>query len=388
MQNSFKGLHRSYILSILEYDNFCGIIINKLFTDVRCIKRRSCRMKKITALILIVALFTLMFTGCIPKAQTEQPKPEKKLEDKSENKEDIPEETEKIALRSVVLSGTTAMSMAKILKEKPAIFKSEIEHEIIKAPDLMAAKIISGEADFAVIPTNLAAKLYNKGVPYKLAASTVWGVLYVTSSENIDGWEGLKGKEIYTIGKGLTPDILFRYLLKENGLDPEKDVKLIYLPSPQELAQTLISEKGKVGIVPEPMLTAVLMKNQNFNIYIDLQEEWKKTTGIDSYPQTSLIIKNEIIEKYPNIIDEFLTKYEESINWVNENKADAGEVIETLNIGLKAKIAEKSIPGSNLKYVDAQEARPAVEKFLKVLMDFSADSIGGKLPDENFYLQR
>lgn len=36
----------------------------------------------------------------------------------------------------------------------------------------------------------------------------------------------------------------------------------------------------------------------------------------------------------------------------------------------------------------AIDAKPAVEKYLKVLQGNSPDSIGGKLPDENFYYQK
>lgn len=344
-------------------------------------------MRRFIALVLVLSLFILMFTGCSPTVEDTKPTPEEKYEDHAQdnNKERL----EKITLKVAAPSGPTTVSLVKMFKENPRLDENvEVNYESVKSPDLLAAKIISGEVDFAVIPTNLAAKLYNKGVPYKLASSTIWGVLYVAGSENIEGWEDLKGKEIVTIGRGLTPDILFRYLASKNGLNPDEDIKLNYLPAPQELAQTMISGKSKVGILPEPMLTTVLMKNQDTKIYIDMQEEWKKLTQKEAYPQSSLIIKNETIEKYPEIVDKFLAEYENSIKWVNENPAEAGAYVEELNIGLKAKIVEKAIPRSNIRYVKVSEARPAIEEFLKVLMDFSPESIGGKLPEDEFYMER
>ncbi|WP_432407480.1 ABC transporter substrate-binding protein [Wukongibacter sp. M2B1] len=344
-------------------------------------------MRRIIALILALALFTVMFVGCTQKPIQEESKSEAKMNE--EEKTDEPKEMEPVALKVSSPGGPLAVSLVKMFKEKPSLGENvEVSYEAVKSPDVMAAQIIKGEADFAVIPTNLVAKLHNKGVPYKLAASTVWGVLYVASSEEIEGWESLKGKEIYTIGRGLTPDILLRYLLTKNGLDPEKDVTIKYLAGPQELSGFMITGKASIAVVPEPMLSAVLMKNKDVKVVLDVQEEWEKITGNSSYPQSSLIVKNELIENHPEIVEKFLTKYEESIAWVNENPAEAGKYVEELEIGLKAVLAQKAIPGSNLKYVDASEARDAIEEFLKVLVDFSAESIGGELPKDELYFQR
>ncbi|WIF94006.1 ABC transporter substrate-binding protein [Caminicella sporogenes] len=341
-------------------------------------------MKKIISLSLILTLFALVFTGCLPASENTKPDEEKQEKNVVDEKEN-----EKITLKVAAPSGPTTVSLIKMFKDKPSLGNNiEVIYESVKSPDLLAAKIISGEVDFAVVPTNLAAKLYNKGVPYKLAAPTIWGVLYVAGTENVEKWNDLKNKEVVTIGRGLTPDILFRYLLSKNGLNPDEDLKLNYLSSPQELAQTMIAEKNTIGIIPEPMLTTVLMKNKDIKIYIDMQKEWKKITGYESYPQSSLIIKNEVLEKHPKVVDKFLTEYENSIKWVNDNPDKAGTYVEDLNIGLNAKIVEKAIPRSNIKYVDASNAKSAIREYLKVLFDFSPKSIGGKLPEDEFYFER
>lgn len=349
-------------------------------------------MKKIIALVLTLSMLTLVFAGCAPKQEEnppepEQTAPEEKAEEQDKDKGEK-EENEKTELKVSVLSGPTAISMAKLLEEKPSMGGTDIKYEVVTAPDVMTARIVSKEADFAVVPTNLGAKLHNKGLDYKLAASTVWGVLYLVSSEEITSWEDLKDKKIATIGKGLTPDILFRYLATENGMKPDEDFNISYIASPQELAQTMIAGKNTVAVMPEPLLSAVLMKNKDVKVRLDLQKEWEKITGDESYPQSSLIVKGEIVEKYPEIVDEFLNKYKENIGWVNENPAEAGKIIEGLDIGLKAKLAEKAIPGSNLKYVGAKDARSSIEGYLKVLKDFSPDSIGGELPKDEFYMEK
>ncbi len=358
---------------------------------------RRINMKKYISIILVLSLIMLSLAGCTQTPQSD-------VNESSENNgnqenQEIEETTdkgeesvdEKVNLKAVVLSGPTAITMAKLFKDEPEFKEADIDYEIINAPDLMTARLLSGEADFAVISTNLGAKLYNNGKDkfnYKLAVSSVWGVLYIISSEEIGSWEDLKGKDVVTIGKGLTPDMVFRYLAQENGLNPDEDLNIEYLPSPQELAQTMISGKSKTAIMPQPLLSAVLMKNKDVKVALDLQNEWEKTTGLQSYPQSSLIIKNDVIDKYPELVNDFLDKYKESIEWTNENPSEAGTVVEGLDIGLSAKIAEMAIPGSNLRFVNASEARGAIDEYLEVLKNFSPESIGGELPSDEFYMER
>jgi len=345
-------------------------------------------MKRLIALLLVLSLVGLIIAGCSTKDQPQGDILEESQQGQGEEDAEKDTTTENVGIKVVTPGGPTTVSLIKMIKEKPVLGKNvEVEYEIIDSTDLLASKILSNEADFIVAPTNLISNLYNKGVKYTLGASTVWGVLYVAGSEDINSWDDLKGKELATIGRGLTPDILFRFILKENGLDPDKDVTLTYYSGPQELAQIMIAGKNSLGVVPEPVLTTVKTKNENIKTIFDLQKEWEKVTGKFSYPQSALFIKNEIIEKYPDVVEAFLQEYEESINWVNENRSTAGEWVEELNIGLNAKVVEKAIPGCNLRYMTAQESKEYLEEYLKVLLDFSPDSIGGKIPDEGLYLK-
>ena len=130
-------------------------------------------------------------------------------------------------------------------------------------------------------------------------------------------------------------------------------------------------------------------KKEDAKIVLDLQEEWAKISeGDDSYPQAGLMIKNELIENHPELVKDFLAKYEESIQWVNENPAKAGEYSEELKTGLNAQIVEKAIGRSNLIYKNAEESKEPLEVYYNILFGFSPELIGGKLPDEGFYYKK
>ncbi|WP_026478654.1 ABC transporter substrate-binding protein [Alkaliphilus transvaalensis] len=336
-------------------------------------------MKKIIGIILILSFTLGILAGCTSNVNSE--------EDTNEVESKV---LENVSINVAAPSGAPTLSMIKMFKENPSFGEHvNISYESVKSPDLMASRIISGEIDIAVVPTNLAATLYNRGVDYKLAASSVWGILYIVGTEEITGWEDLRGKEIHTLGRGLTPDIVLRYLLSSNGIDPDEDVTLTYLGEATELASTFIAGRSTISVIPEPALSNVMLKKEDTVILLDLQEEWsKQNEGNASYPQASLIIKNELIEKHPEFIEMFLEEYENSIDWLSLNGEKAGEYSEALETGLSKGAVVNGLNRSNINYQDSKVARESIEKYLKVLFDYSSETVGGKLPDEGFYFER
>lgn len=286
--------------------------------------------------------------------------------------------------------GIPALTMAKLAKENPSIDKdTTIDYEMQNTPDALVAKVINGEADIAIVPSNLAAQVYNKKLPYKLAATCGWGSLFVVSTQSLKNYNYLKGKRIYNIGQGLTPDIIFKYILSKNNVNSNKDVKITYLNSATELAPTFISGKSKIAVIPEPMLTNVLMKKSDAKIYFDLNKEWKKLTGSkNGYPQSSLIIKKDLIDKNRKFVDEFLVEYKESIEWANKNPDKLGQYAEGLKLSMGKEVVKNAIGRANMKYVDIKDCKKDYESFYKVLLNFAPKSIGGKLPDEGLYMEK
>ncbi|MCT4619462.1 MAG: ABC transporter substrate-binding protein [Marinisporobacter sp.] len=331
-------------------------------------------MKKILSFMMIlVLLFTIV--GCSKQ----------EVKDESVKEEKV---VEKQVVKIAGLKGPTSIGMIKMFEEKPLLGENiDASYEVAATPDLLVSKILSKEVDFAALPTNVAAKLYNKGAGYKLAAVNTLGVLYMmTQGEEINNWEELKGKKINVIAKGSNPDVIFKYLLEKNGLDPEKNVMLDYTLSHAELAQAVAAGKIDIAVLPEPFVTMVSMKNENAKIVMNIQKEWKKALGEDAaLLQGCLVVREEFAQKNPEVVKNFLVEYEKSIDWVNENTKEAGMLVEKHGIGMKAKMAELAIPRCNIVFKDTQNSQKTVDEYLKVIYDFSAKDVGGKLPDENFY---
>jgi len=342
---------------------------------------RQFSTKKLILILLTIAAIAISSAGCSNNKRGNS--------DKAETTRDAMQKQE-ISLKVVVPSGVPAMSMIKMIYEKPEITDyTTVEYEIIEATDVLNSRLLAGEADIAVVPTNFAAQIYNKGIKYELAVPSVWGIFYMVGTEEFSGWESLKGKEIYTIGRGLTPDITTRFILKKHGIDPDNDVTLTYLSGATELAPNFISGKSKLSIMPEPMLSTVLSKKQDAVIIVDFQKEWAEATGLgDSYPQASLVVKKELADNHPEVVESFINEYKKSIEWLYTDPQKAGQYAEELKTGIAADIVPAALPRMNIKFVSSDEGRQAVEAYLQVLLDSSPEMIGGKLPDESFYYKK
>ncbi|MBU5311842.1 ABC transporter substrate-binding protein [Tissierella carlieri] len=326
-------------------------------------------MKKTLLLYLFLIIVILGFTGC--------------------NKLDTLQKEPKI-IKFSYQDGTPALTAAKLAKENPIIDENiTIEYEMEKSPDLLVTKILKGEADIAIVPSNLAAQAFNKELPYKIVGTSVWGSLYLASTEDIKDFEELKDKEIYTFGKGLTPDIVLRYVLSKNGIVPDKNVKITYLNAASEVGPIFISGKSNLAVLAEPLLTTVTMKKQDTKVIFDLNQEWANATGVTKgYPQASLIIKEDLIKNNIEFVKEFIDIYEESRKWAKENGEELGKYAEELGISVAKETIEKGIIWTNIESFDIRDGKEEYNAYYGAILDFAPDFIGGKMPDEKIYFER
>jgi NitT/TauT family transport system substrate-binding protein len=298
---------------------------------------------------------------------------------------------QEVDISIAALRGPTGMGMIKLFEEKP-VYGSGVEasYEIAGSPDILVSKIISEEVDIASMPTNLAAKLYAKGVEYKLGAVTGYGVLYVLGRDvSIETFEELEGKTIYNVGRAATPEFILRYILSEHGLDPQDDVTIEFRYKHPELAQLFIAGRVDLGVLPEPFVTKVLENNPDVRVLFDLQKEWARLQGTKrSYPMSCVLIRKGLIQEHPGIAKKYLEEYRESIDWVKEHPGEAGKLSEKHGIGMDASTAEAAIPRLNLHFKSAASAQGEVKTFLRILHSFDPQSVGGALPGDDFYMQK
>lgn len=284
-------------------------------------------------------------------------------------------------IRIAALKGPTGMGMVKLAdKQNYPNYTVSIE----ASPDALNPRIISGEVDVAAVPVNLASVLYNKldGDISVLAVSTL-GVLYVVEAgSEVNSVADLAGKTVYATGQGATPEYILNYLLDKNGVS--ESVEVNYVGEHAALATMLADGSAEIGMLPEPNVTSTLAGNDNLRIALNLTEEWNKVCSTELV-QGVVIARKSFVNEHPEAIEQFLREYEKSSAFVNENIDEAAKLIVDAGILGNVEIAKKAIPNCNISFSKGEAMHKAVEGMLTVLFEANPKSIGGKLPDKDFY---
>lgn len=291
------------------------------------------------------------------------------------------------ALNVAALNGPTAMGLAELMEEA-RIGEENYEFEIFGTPDEVVADLVGGDLDAAAIPCNLASVLYNKTEgKVRLAAINTLGVLYVVETgDSVQTVADLKDKTIYAVGKGATPEQVLRYVLTQNGIDPDKDVTIEYKSEAAEIA-ALMKEAGEsvIAMLPQPFVTSVSMQNDKIRVALDMTREWNAVSGGNELLTGCFVVRSDIIKSRRDDVDDFLDDYEDSVEFAQEHPAETAKLIESFGILPKAAIAEKALPACNITYIQGERMKTLMEAYLSVLFESNPQSIGGKLPAEDFY---
>jgi len=300
------------------------------------------------------------------------------------NAEDAP-------VRVGAMSGPTAMGMMKLMNdaEEGTTANTYEFAELSTDPSAFVAPLAKGEIDIAAVPANLASVIYNNtegGV--QVLAVNVLGVLNIVErGESIQSVADLKGKTIYATGKGSTPEYTLRFILSENGIDPDKDVTIEYKTEGSEIVGVLSNQDKGIAMLPQPYVEVAKSKVEGLKEVFDLTEEWEKIEGSGEMVTGVLVVRKQFAEENPSALSKFLGEYEKSASWVNENNGDAAALIEKYGIA-NAAVAEKALPECNITFISgADQMKEFLGNYLSILYNQNPKIVGGSLPDDGFYME-
>ena len=300
-----------------------------------------------------------------------------------------PETAEATGFRVAGLKGPTTMGLVNLVDE---VDKGESDLDLnftmYGAADEIVPLLVKGDLDAAAIPANLAATLYQKtNGAVEVAAINTLGVLYIV--ENSDAQytsiADLKGKTILTTGKGTTPEYVLRYVLSQNGVDPDKDVTIEYFSESTEVvAQMTARGEGTIAMLPQPFVTSALSQVEGLSVKFDMSEEWEKVAGSQLVTGV-LVARKDAVDADPEAFDAFLSAYQASTEAANSDLEGTAALCESYGIVAKAALAQKALPECNIVFITGDEMRTALETYFQVLYDADPTSVGGQLPDDAFY---
>ena len=274
-----------------------------------------------------------------------------------------------------------------------------VEFRPWKDPDQLRVLALDAkaDADFVAMPTNVAANLYNRGVKLQLLNVSTWGVLWMVSREpNLKTLADFKGKEVLMPFRADMPDIVFQVLAEKQGLDMKRDFKLRYVGSPLDAMQMMITRRADHALLAEPAASVALRKTKSFPVSViapelyrsvDLQQEWGRVMQRPArIPQAGIVALGKVLGDAV-LIDKFQRAYAASLAWCEKQPDECGKRVASRIDMLTPEGVADSVRVDNAVFVTAKEAKPELEFFFGLLHAKQPGLIGGKLPDEGFYLK-
>jgi NitT/TauT family transport system substrate-binding protein len=266
-----------------------------------------------------------------------------------------------------------------------------VSFKVWRNPDEMRAGLTSGTMQAVVLPVQVAASLYNRGFKLKLLNVMTRGLLYVISADaSISDLAGLKGKKLAVPFRNDMPDLVLARLMKHHGLIAGTDVMVETVGSPVEAIQLLLAGRIDAVLAPEPAITAAIIRGKGAGKevarVIDIQKAWAQVSGGEPIlPQAGLALTDAFSAANPGIADAIQAALEKASASVNADPAKAASDASAA-LELPAPVIAASVPTSNLVALRASTVRKEIESMLATLSDADPALIGGKLPDDGFYL--
>ena len=255
-----------------------------------------------------------------------------------------------ISLAAAVVLAVTALPMGVFAAKKDGeeekltkVTLNEVAHSIFYAPQYVAIEegyfaeegldltlvtgfgadkvltaLISGEADIGFMGAEASIYAYQEGATdpaVNFAQLTQRAGNFLVAREEMPDfkWEDLKGKKVLGGRKGGMPEMVFEYILRKNGLDPQKDLTI---DQSIDFGYTAAAFTGDTSadftVEFEPSATALEKEGAGYVV---------ASLGVDSgyVPYTSYSAKTSYMEKNPEIIQKFTNALQKGMEYVQSH---------------------------------------------------------------------
>ena len=192
--------------------------------------------------------------------------------------------------------------------------------------DKTMAAVISGEAQIGFMGAEASVYTHLEGatdaiINFAQGTQRAGNFLVARESEKDFEWEDLIGKKVLGGRKGGMPQMVFEYILKKNGIDPEKDLIIDQSIDFGSTAAAFAGGQGDFTVEFEPSATALELENAGYVV---------ASLGVDSgyVPYTSYCAKSSYMNSHPEIIQKFTNALQKGLDYVNTHSAlEIAEVI-------------------------------------------------------------
>src|SRR3990167_5422440 len=201
-------------------------------------------------------------------------------------------------------------------------------------------------------------------------------------------------EEIAVPFRGDMPDIVLQLLAAKQGLDPLRDFRIRYVPTPMEAMQLLITRRVSHALLTEPGVSLAMRKTRSFPVGLvapdlhrgaDLQQEWGRLyQRAPRVPQAGIAAVGAV-RGQPQVLAAVEQAYARSLAWCRNNAMECGRMMARHIDLLTPDAVADAISVSQMNVVPALQAREELEFFFGQLMARNPGLLGGKLPAAGFF---
>ena len=244
------------------------------------------------------------------------------------------------ALAAILAAVTIPTAIpAKNNEELKHVTLNEVAHSIFYAPQYVAIEegyfqeeglalelvtgfgadktmtaVLSGEADIGFMGAEASIYAYQEGATdpvVNFAQLTQRAGNFLVAREEMPDfqWEDLKGHKVLGGRKGGMPEMVFEYILKQKGIDPQTDLEIDQSIDFGSTAAAFSGGLGDFSVEFEPSATALELEGSGYVV---------ASLGVDSgyVPYTSYSAKTSYMEENPEIIQSFTNALQKGMIYV------------------------------------------------------------------------
>ena len=256
--------------------------------------------KRFTALLLVALMLSAAVCACASKEE-------------GAAEENLPEKT-KVVLNEVAHSIFYAPMYVAI---EEGYFQEEgIDLELVTGfgADKTMTAVLSDSADIGFMGSEASIYTYNEGATdhvVNFAQLTQRAGNFLVARQKMPDftWEDLKGTDVLGGRKGGMPQMVFEYILKQNGIDPAKDVAIDQSIDFGSTAAAFAEGQADFTVEFEPGATSLEQEGKGYVV---------ASLGTDSgyVPYTAFSAKQSYLDENPDVIQGFTNALQKGMDFV------------------------------------------------------------------------
>ena len=183
--------------------------------------------------------------------------------------------------------------------------------------DKVMAAVLSGDAEIGFMGAEASVYAFQEGANdpvVNFAQLTQRAGNFLVAREEMPDfkWEDLKGKNVLGGRKGGMPEMVFEYILKKQGIDPEKDLEINQSIDFGSTAAAFSGGLGDFSVEFEPSATALEKEGAGYVV---------ASLGVDSgyVPYTSYCAKSSYMEENPEVMQKFTNALQKGMDYVQSH---------------------------------------------------------------------